>query len=58
MIKKIFLECLCQGFVPSLYEMDERVVVDVPVLFVILVNVDSLSFELTNDEMNNAITIG
>lgn len=39
--KKIFLECLCHGFEPSLCEMDECV--DVPAIFV---NVDSLSAEL------------
>lgn len=55
--KKIFLECLCHGFEPSLCEMDECVV-DVPVLFVIFVNVDSLSFELANKEMKNAIAMG
>lgn len=41
--KKIFLECLCHGFEPFLWEIDECV--DVPA-FVIFVNVDSLSAEL------------
>lgn len=55
--RKIFLECLCHGFVPSLCEMDECVVVvDVPA-FVIFVNVESLSVELTNWEFVKFINL-